>query len=98
HRNLPSPERIALKDMALRLHLAERCRSASEADAALCLRAMVCAAIAAERGLIHLAKENFGAVIRTLKHEESTLRDQITWTDELNNYARRFANAKVKMP
>ena len=98
NRNLASPERQAMKDLALRLHLAERSSKPAEVDAALCLRAMICAAIAAERGLIHIAKENFGAVIRTLNHEDSPLRNKVKWTDELEGYAHRFSRAKVKLP
>lgn len=98
NRNLASPQRIALKQMAIRLNLAERTQSSLEIDTAMCLRAMICASLTAERGLIHLTKENFAAVIRTVHREGSELSKLVTWTDELKNYGQRFANARVRMP
>ncbi|AXK44057.1 hypothetical protein [Erythrobacter aureus] len=97
-RNLASPQRVALKEMGLRISLATRPMSLEDNDTALCMRAMVFAAIAAERGLIHLAIENFGAIIRTLHSELSPLREYIAWDDKTNALAARFANAKVKLP
>ncbi len=97
-RNLASPQRVALKEMGLRISLVSRPLSLEDNDTALCMRAMVFAAIAAERGLIHLAKENFGAVVRTLHSEISPLRDQIAWDETTNALAARFQTAKVKLP
>lgn len=97
-RNIVHPDRAALKDLALRLGRAREPSAESERDAASCLRAMVCAAIAADRGLIHIAKENFGYVIRTLSREDCAMRRNITWTDGLLNFARRHARSLVKMP
>jgi hypothetical protein len=98
NRDLVPDERIALKDMALRLGQAARPKNDADVDRALCLRALVCAAITAERGLVHLAKENFGVIIRTLSHEYCELRNQVTWTDELQGFARRHARALVRVP
>lgn len=97
-RNIVSPQRAELKNLALRLSLAERPHITDEANTALCLRAMINAAIAAERGLVHIAKTNFGAAIRTLHYEMTGLKPAVSWNDELVDYARRFANAKVAMP
>lgn len=97
-RNLVPDERVALKDLALRLGAAARTKTEADADRARCLRAMVCAAIAAERGLIHIAAENFGAVIATCHSPFCEFRSKIDWTEELHGYAARWSRATVKMP
>lgn len=98
NRNLASPQRKALKDMASRLATAKSPEAETQADIANCLRAMVCAAFAAERGILHIAKQNFGFAIRTLYHANASMRETISWTDELVGYAHRYARALVKMP
>lgn len=98
HRNIASDERAKLIEVSMRLGKSARPDNNGDVDKALCLRAFVCAAVAAERGLIHIAKENYGAIIRTLHRETCELRDQVAWTDTLCNYARRHANSKVKQP
>jgi hypothetical protein len=98
NRNLVPDERIALKAMAFRLAQAARPKNRADGDLAQCLRAFVCAAIAAERGLIHLAQENFGFIIQTIHSENCELRGEVTWTDELKALAQRWSRASVKMP
>ncbi len=98
HRNLASDERASLFELAMRLGKASRPSNEEDVTKALCFRALVCAAIAAEKGVMHLAKENYGAIIRALHREDCQLRSQINWTDELKNYARRHTNSSVKIP
>lgn len=97
-RNLASDQRNALKDIALRLSHASRAETRVEADRAFCLRAMTYAAIAADRGLLHIVKDNFGAVINTLHADDFPARGEIVWTDGLNDLARRYRTARVRMP
>lgn len=98
NRNRVPIERTQLKDLALRLHLLKRSSNKSIADRALCLRALACAAISAERGLIHIAKENFGAALRILHNEQNSFSGAVTWTDELASYVIRHAASSVRLP
>lgn len=98
YRNLASDERAGLVEMSRRLSLAARPTRESDVTKALCLRAFVCAAIWADKGQPAMAKENYGAIIRALHREDFDLRSQITWSDQLCNYARRHAQAKVRIP
>lgn len=98
NRNLASPQRKALKEMASRLTAAPQPSSDADNIAAQCLRAMVCGALSAERGVLHIAKQNFGFVIRAIHGDEGDMRRAIKWTDELNGYANRYARALVKIP
>lgn len=98
YRNLASDERAGLVEMSRRLSLASVPLSSGDVTKALCLRAFVCAAVFADKGQPAMAKENYGAIIRALHREDCELRSQITWNDQLCNYARRQANAKVRVP
>ncbi|QAY80471.1 hypothetical protein [Sphingosinicella sp. BN140058] len=98
-RHIVPPQRAGLIDLANRLGRATRPGRQVEIDRAKCLRALVCAAIAAERGLTHLIKHNLGVIIRTVHDEDSELRSQVKWTDELEGFARRHVRSTmVKMP
>lgn len=97
-RNLASDHRNSLKDIALRLGHAARATTRIEIDRALCLRAMTYAAIAADRGLMHLVKDNLGTVVATLHQEDCPARGEIAWTDALTDLAKRYRMARVRMP
>lgn len=97
-RNLASDQRNALKELALRLGHAAPANSELEADLAKCLRAMTYAAIAADRGLMHLVKDNFGVVIVTIGAPTFGAKSKIAWTDALDNLSKRYRNAQVRMP
>jgi len=97
-RNLASEQREALKNIAFRLVQAARPKKPIDEDRALCLRAMTYAAIAADRGLVHLVKENFGVVIATLHRESCEVRSEILWTPELTALAQRYRNARIRIP
>lgn len=97
-RNLASDQRLELNKMAMRLGQASRGASRTDEDRARCLRAATYAAIAADRGLLHLVKENLGCIIQTLYAEEFSARRDITWTPGLVDLARRYRMAKVRVP
>ncbi len=97
-RNLASDQRNQLKDLALRLGHAAPAKTAIEADRAMCLRAMTYAAICADRGLMHLVKDNFGVVLVTLGAHSFEARSKIAWTDAHAALAQRYRNARVRMP
>ena len=97
-RNLASEQRRQLKELALRLGQAREGGTQPEIDMARCLRAMTCAAICADRGLIHHAKENFGVVVATVCADGFHSRRKVPLFPDLVDYGRRFARAGVKMP
>lgn len=97
-RNLASDQRNSLKEMALRLGHAAPAKTEIESDLARCLRAMTCAAICADRGLIHYVKDNFGHVLATIAAEGFGARDKVVLTPAAADLARRFRNARVRMP
>lgn len=97
-RNLASDQRAALKDMALRLGQAAPAGSKNDEDLARCLRAMTCAAICADRGLIHFVKENFGVVMVILGSDDFAKRREVPLTEGIVGLSRRFRQAIVRMP
>lgn len=97
-RNLASDQRSALKDLALRLGHAAEAPTRIESDLARCLRAMTCAAICADRGLIHYVKENFGVVLVTVASDDFAKRRDVPLTDGIAELSRRFRMARVRMP
>jgi hypothetical protein len=97
-RNIVSDQRIELKGIAMRLSYAKEGRDAAEADLAFCVRAATCAAIAAERGLMHIVQENLGAIVSRLSRDDCPGRRKIAWTDEMLDYSRRYRAARIKMP
>lgn len=97
-RNLASDQRAALKELALRLGHAAPAKTPIDEARARCLRAMTYAAIAADRGLMHLVKDNFGAVLVTIGRDDFAPRKSLIWTDNMANFALRYRNARVQMP
>lgn len=97
-RNLASDQRAALKELALRLGHAAPAKNPIDEARARCLRAMTYAAIAADRGLMHLVKDNFGAVLVTIGRDDFAPRKSLIWTDSMANLALRYRNARVQMP
>lgn len=97
-RNLASDQRIELKNIAIRLGHAKEGRDEAEIDLALCVRAATYAAIAADRGLLHIVRENLGAIIARLAREDCPGRRKIVWNDGLMDLSRRYRAARVKMP
>jgi len=97
-RNLASDQRIELKNIAIRLGHAKEGRDETEIDLALCIRAATYAAIAADRGLLHIVRDNLGAIIARLAREDCPGRRSVVWTDQLLDLSRRYRAARVKMP
>lgn len=97
-RNLASDQRNEMKIIAIRLGHAKEGRDAAEIDLALCIRAATYAAIAADRGLLHIVRENLGAIIARLAREDCPGRRSVVWTDQLLDLSRRYRAARVKMP
>lgn len=97
-RNLASDQRTALKDLALRLGHAAPAKTEIEMDLARCLRAMTCAAICADRGLVHYVKENFGVVLATIAADGFGARRHVPVTPGIADLALRYRQARVRMP
>lgn len=97
-RDLASDERAELHKIAMRLGHAAPAATRTDEDRARCLRAATYAAISADRGLLHLLKENLGCVIRTLAHDECPVRREVAWTESLLDLARRYRSAGVRVP
>ena len=98
NRDIASDERIGLKEIAMRLAHAAPSKNRIDADRAMCLRAMIYASIAAERGIIHIVQSNLGVVINTLHHVDFPERTQIAWTNEILDLAKRYRQARIKLP
>lgn len=97
-RNLASDERASLLQLSMRLGLAETPKNRIDEDRARCIRAAVYASIAADRGLLHILKNNLGAILATIGAEDFPARRSILWTDEVTAYATRFRNSRVMVP
>lgn len=97
-RNLASDQRNELKNIAIRLGHAKEGKDEAEMDLALCVRAATYAAIAADRGLLHIVRDNLGAIIARLAREDCAGRSSIVWNDQLLDLSRRYRAARVKMP
>lgn len=97
-RNLASDQRHELKAIAIRLGHAKEGRDPEEVDLALCLRASTYAAIAADRGLLHIVRENLGAVIARIAREDCPGRRSVVWNDRLLDLSRRYRASRVRMP
>jgi hypothetical protein len=97
-RNLASDQRAELQKMAMRLGHAAPAASRLDEDRARCLRAATYAAIAADRGLLHIVKENLGCIIKVMHDDEFPARGRIAWTQSLIDLARRYRSAGVRVP
>jgi len=97
-RNLASDQRAELQKMAMRLGHAAKAADRIDEDRARCLRAATYAAIAADRGLLHIVKENLGCIIKIMHDEEFPARGRIAWTQSLVDLAKRYRQAGVRVP
>lgn len=97
-RNLASDERGSLLQLSTRLSLAATPNTRLDEDRARCIRAAVYASIAADRGLLHILKNNLGAILATVSAEDFPARRQILWTDEITAYANRYRGSRIMVP
>lgn len=80
-RILPSDYRADLKKMLQRRGLLRLPRCETEATKLAIQRCAIAAAISAEKGAIHIARQNIGAVLQQI-HNCDGLRELVNWTEE----------------
>lgn len=81
-RILPSEHRHELKKMLQRRFAIRMVASETELAKLFLQRCAIAAAISAEKGAIHIARQNLGAILQQL-HSSEGLRGSVKWTEEL---------------
>lgn len=97
-RERPVPERAEFQTLALRLSMAEPLRNPLHNMRAQMIRASVHAIIAIDRGILHVATQNLGAIAAAVAGPDSLLADTFNPSDDERARAVRHARAVIKMP